>query len=120
VAKKKLLHFAENLTFRHIFQYPHLGLLPDFPMQGKWHSGYFLNSNPITLELGCGKGEYTVNLALRHPEKNFIGMDIKGARLWKGCKMVEEFELKNVAFIRSRGEFLESFFAVYTKTADLP
>jgi tRNA (guanine-N7-)-methyltransferase len=111
VAKKKLLHFAENLTFKHLFQYPHLGVVQDFPLQGKWHSDFFHNDNPITLELGCGKGEYTVNLAIDHPEKNFLGMDIKGARLWKGCKMVDEFELKNVAFIRSRGEFLECFFA---------
>jgi len=112
VAKKKLLHFAENLTFKHLFQYPHQGLLPYFPLKGKWHTDYFQNNNPITLEMGCGKGEYTVNLALNHPEKNFIGMDIKGARLWKGCKMVDELGLKNVAFIRSRGEFLDSFFTM--------
>ena len=112
MAKKKLLHFAENLTFKHLFQYPHQGLLPYFPLKGKWHINYFQNNNPVTLELGCGKGEYTVNLALKYPEKNFIGMDIKGARLWKGCKMADELELKNVAFIRSRGEFLDSFFAM--------
>jgi tRNA (guanine-N7-)-methyltransferase len=110
MTKKKLLHFAENLTFKHLFQYPHQGLLPDFPLKGKWKADYFHNDNPVILELGCGKGEYTVNLALHHPEKNFIGMDIKGARLWKGCKMVEELGLNNVAFIRSRGEFLESLF----------
>jgi tRNA (guanine-N7-)-methyltransferase len=110
VAKKKLAHFAENLTFKHLFQYPHLGLIPDFQLKNKWHEDYFHNDNPIILELGCGKGEYTVNLALKYPGKNFIGMDIKGARLWKGCKMVEELGLKNVAFIRSRGEFIESFF----------
>lgn len=110
MAKKKLAHFAENLTFKHLFQYPHLGLLPDFPLKGKWHKDYFQNDNPLVLELGCGKGEYTVNLALKYPWENFIGMDIKGARLWKGCKMVEELRLKNVAFIRSRGEFIESFF----------
>jgi tRNA (guanine-N7-)-methyltransferase len=111
VVKKKLAHFAENLTFRHLFQYPHLGVLDDFPLIGKWHADYFLNNNPLTLELGCGKGEYTVNLATLHPGRNFIGMDIKGARLWKGCKMVEEFDLKNVAFIRSRIEFIEYFFS---------
>jgi tRNA (guanine-N7-)-methyltransferase len=111
VTKKKLLHFAENLTFKHLFQYPHLGVVQDFPLLGKWNTDFFHNDNPITLELGCGKGEYTINLAINHPEKNFIGMDIKGARLWKGCKMAEEHGLKNVAFIRSRGEFLESFFA---------
>jgi tRNA (guanine-N7-)-methyltransferase len=111
VAKKKLLHFAENLTFKHLFQHPHQEFLADFPLKGKWHVDYFHNDNPVTLELGCGKGEYTVNLALNHPERNFIGMDIKGARLWKGCKTVEELGLKNVAFIRSRVEFLGSFFA---------
>jgi tRNA (guanine-N7-)-methyltransferase len=110
MTKRKLLHFAENLTFPHLFQYPDLGLLADFQLQGKWNEEYFHNNNPIVLELGCGKGEYTVNLAVNHPEKNFIGMDIKGARLWKGCKMVEELGLRNVAFIRSRGEFIESFF----------
>ena len=111
MTKKKLLHFAENLTFKHLFQCPHQGLLPDFPLKGKWNEAFFHNDNPVVLELGCGKGEYTVNLAINHPEKNFIGMDIKGARLWKGCKVVEELGLKNVAFIRSRGEFLEFFFA---------
>lgn len=111
MTKKKLLHFAENLTFKHLFQYPHLGLLTDFQLKGRWNADYFHNDNPVVLELGCGKGEYTVNLAINHPEKNFIGMDIKGARLWKGCKMVEELGLKNVAFIRSRGEFLDAFFA---------
>jgi tRNA (guanine-N7-)-methyltransferase len=111
MTKKKLLHFAENLTFKHLFQYPHLGVLPDFQLKGKWNGDFFYNENPVVLELGCGKGEYTVNLAVDHPEKNYIGMDIKGARLWKGCKMVEELGLKNVAFIRSRGEFIESFFA---------
>jgi len=111
LAKKKILHFAENLTFKHLFQHPHQDLLADFPLKGKWHADYFHNDNPVTLELGCGKGEYTVNLALNHTDRNFIGMDIKGARLWKGCKMVEELGLKNVAFIRSRVEFLEYFFA---------
>jgi len=111
MTKKKLLHFAENLTFKHLFQYPHLGLLPDFQLKGRWNADFFHNDNAVVLELGCGKGEYTVNLAINHPEKNFIGMDIKGARLWKGCKMVEELGLKNVAFIRSRGEFLDAFFS---------
>ena len=111
MAKKKLAHFAENLTFKHLFQHPYAQLPEHFSMKGKWNDGYFFNNNPITLELGCGKGEYTVNLAMLHPEKNFIGIDIKGARLWKGCKMVQEHGLKNVAFIRSRVEFLEHFFA---------
>jgi tRNA (guanine-N7-)-methyltransferase len=111
VAKKKLLHFAENLTFKHLFQFPQFGILPDFEMKGRWHEDFFNNDNPVTLELGCGRGEYTVHLAQRHPGRNFIGLDIKGARIWKGCKMVEELGLKNVAFIRSRGDFLQSFFS---------
>jgi tRNA (guanine-N7-)-methyltransferase len=110
VVKKKLAHFAENLTFKHLFQHPFAEFMADFPYKGTWNNGYFHNNNPITLEPGCGKGEYTVNLAVLHPDRNFIGMDIKGARLWKGCKMVQELGLKNVAFIRSRVEFIENFF----------
>jgi tRNA (guanine-N7-)-methyltransferase len=111
VVKKKLAHFAENLTFKQLFQYPHLGLAAEFPLKGKWHTDYFHDNKPITLELGCGKGEYTVSLASLYPGRNFIGIDIKGARLWKGCKMVEELKLNNVAFIRSRIEFIEYFFS---------
>lgn len=106
MAKKKLIHFAENLTFPHLFQPSFEDLQAGFPLKGKWHLEYFKNDNPITLELGCGKGEYTVNLALSNPERNFIGMDIKGARLWKGCKIVEELGLKNVAFIRTKVEYI--------------
>lgn len=111
MVKKKLAHFAENLTFPHLFQYPDLELLASFPLKGKWHSDYFQNNNPLTLELGCGKGEYTVNLATLYPKRNFAGIDIKGARLWKGCKMVQELGLKNIAFIRGKVEFVEAFFA---------
>jgi tRNA (guanine-N7-)-methyltransferase len=110
VTKKKLAHFAENLTFKHLFQGPFPIIYEEFPLKGKWKSDYFHNENPLTLELGCGKGEYTVNLARLYPQRNFIGMDIKGARLWKGCKMVEEDGLVNVAFIRSKIEFIERFF----------
>ena len=112
MAKKKLAHFAENLTFKHLFQHPYRELLAGFPLKGKWHADYFQNDYPLILELGCGKGEYTVHMAMLYQERNFIGMDIKGARLWKGCKMVQEFGMKNVAFIRSRVDFLEYFFAV--------
>lgn len=79
-------------------------------MKGEWHNAYFKNKNPITLELGCGKGEYTLGLAEMFPQGNFIGLDIKGARMWKGCKMVEEKNLTNVAFIRTRIELLDFFF----------
>lgn len=111
MVKKKLAHFAENLTFSHLFQYTQLDLLQEFPLKSKWHSGFFMNDNPVTLELGCGKGEYTVNLAMLYPERNFIGVDIKGARLWKGCKMIQELGLKNVAFIRTRIEHITYFFS---------
>jgi tRNA (guanine-N7-)-methyltransferase len=111
VAKKKLIHFAENLHFRHLFQQSYTELMEGFPMKGRWRSGFFRNSNPVVLELGCGKGEYTVNLALANPGKNFIGIDIKGARLWKGCKLVEENQIANAAFIRSRVELLDHFFS---------
>ena len=111
MVKRKLAHFAENLTFKHLFQLPFPEINTGFPLKGAWNSRYFENDHPLTLELGCGKGEYTVNLAMLHPERNFIGMDIKGARIWKGCKMVQELGLKNVAFIRSKVEYIEFFFA---------
>lgn len=81
-----------------------------FSLKGKWHQGYFKNENPITVELGCGKGEYTVGLSKMYPERNFIGIDIKGARMWRGCKTVAEEGLKNVAFIRTKIELVEHFF----------
>ncbi|MFO7615105.1 MAG: tRNA (guanosine(46)-N7)-methyltransferase TrmB [Bacteroidales bacterium] len=111
MAKKKLIHFAENLTFPHLFQPTHKDLQAGFPLKGKWQQAYFRNNAPITLELGCGKGEYTVNLALHKPDRNYIGIDIKGARLWRGCKTVEELGLKNVAFIRTRVEYIDQLFA---------
>jgi tRNA (guanine-N7-)-methyltransferase len=111
LVKKKIAHFAENLTFSHLFQPPYPEIPDSFHLKGNWNRDYFQNENPITLELGCGKGEYTVNLALKYPARNFIGVDIKGARLWKGCKMVQELGLKNVAFIRSRVEFIDRFFS---------
>jgi tRNA (guanine-N7-)-methyltransferase len=82
----------------------------DHPIKGKWNSDFFKNDNPIVLELGCGKGEYTVNLAKMYPGKNFIGVDIKGARLWKGAKEATELKMPNVAFLRTRIENIVSFF----------
>jgi tRNA (guanine-N7-)-methyltransferase len=111
VGKKKLIHFQENLTFPHLFQPRFSDLANGFPLQSKWHSDFFHNENPIVLELGCGKGEYTVGLAVKYPAKNFIGIDFKGARLWRGSKSVQENGLKNVAFIRSRVDHIEQFFA---------
>lgn len=83
----------------------------DFFLKGKWKEDFFKNSKPITLELGCGRGEYTVGLAKRFPERNFIGVDIKGARIWKGAKEAHELGLDNVGFIRTRVDHINSFFA---------
>ena len=107
----KLEHFAENLTFPHLFQVSYEALQHEgFALRGKW-ADYFGNDNPITLELGCGKGDYTVALARLHPDRNFIGVDIKGARLWRGAKTVQEEQMRNAAFIRTRIELIEQFFA---------
>ncbi|MBE0647356.1 MAG: tRNA (guanosine(46)-N7)-methyltransferase TrmB [Bacteroidales bacterium] len=110
MAKKKLIHFTENLSFPHLFQPRYAELQPSFRFQGKWGSDFFRNDHPITLELGCGKGEYTVGLARQFPTRNFIGIDVKGARLWRGCKTVEEDHLLNVAFIRSLADHIEYLF----------
>lgn len=83
----------------------------DHSLKGKWHSDWFRNSNPIVLELGCGKGEYTVALAERYPEKNFIGIDIKGARMWRGARESLQRNLANASFLRTRIEFTGSFFS---------
>ena len=110
MGKNKIRKFEENLTFRHLFQQSFDELRAGFSLKGKWHKEYFENDNPIVLELGCGKGEYTVGLAQRFPDKNFIGIDIKGSRMWVGCKEVEESGLKNVAFIRTRISLIQHFF----------
>jgi tRNA (guanine-N7-)-methyltransferase len=107
----KLERFAENLTFPNLFQVSYEMLKEQgFALRGKWNS-FFGNDNPITLELGCGKGDYTVALALIHPDRNYIGVDIKGARLWRGAKTSNEEQMRNVAFVRTRIELIEQFFA---------
>ena len=107
----KLERFAENLTFPNLFQVSYEMLKEEgFALRGEW-SRFFGNDNPITLELGCGKGGYTVSLARIHPDRNHIGVDIKGARLWRGAKTSQEEEMKNVAFVRTRIELIEQFFA---------
>lgn len=112
MGKNKLAKFAENETFTNLFQHTDYAVREQgFPMRGRWHGDYFKNDNPIILELGCGKGDYTVALARRFPDKNFIGVDRKGARLWRGCKTATEEPLPNVAFIRARIEDIEHFFA---------
>ncbi len=112
MGKNKLKKFSEMQTFSCVFQYPFYRLRDEkFPLRGRWHEEYFHNSNPIVLELGCGKGEYTVGLAEQFPDKNFIGIDIKGARIWTGAKQATIAEMPNVAFIRTSIELLPHFFA---------
>ncbi len=112
MSKGKLQKFAEMETFPNVFQYPFAVLKEQgFPLKGRWHADYFGNDNPITLELGCGKGEYTVGLARQYPDRNFIGIDIKGARMYTGAKQAVDEGLTNVAFLRTHIEFVEHFFA---------
>ena len=112
MGKGKLAKFADMETYENVFQYPYSVVehVP-FDMQGHWHEQYFHNNNPIVLELGCGKGEYTVELAKLHPNMNFIGVDIKGARMWTGATQALNEGLKNVAFLRTNIEIIERFFA---------
>lgn len=111
MGKNKLKKFREMDTFDNVFQYPYSVLQRQgFPLKGKWHSDFFGNDNPIVLELGCGKGEYTVGLANRFREKNFIGVDIKGARMWTGAKQAVAEGMENVAFLRTNIELIASFF----------
>ena len=112
MGKGKLAKFAEMETFSNVFQYP-FSVVDNVPfeMKGHWREQYFKNNHPVVLELGCGKGEYTVELARLYPEMNFIGVDIKGARMWTGAKQALEVGLKNVAFLRTNIEIIDRFFA---------
>lgn len=112
MGKGKLAKFAENETFENVFQ-PEVTDFINFthPLKGNWNNDVFKNDNPIVLELGCGKGEYTVGLGRMFPDRNFIGVDIKGARIWTGAKSSNLEQMKNVAFLRTRIEIISSFFA---------
>ena len=112
MGKGKLQKFAEMETFSNVFQYP-FSVIENVPfeMKGHWCEQYFHNDNPIVLELGCGKGEYTVELARLYPQVNFIGVDIKGARMHKGAKEALSAGLSNVAFLRTNIEIIDRFFA---------
>ncbi len=108
--KNKLQRFAELKTFSNVHEFLFTDRNESFNLKGKWNSEYFKNSNPIVLELGCGKGEYSNGLATKYPTKNFIGVDIKGARLWRGSKNAQEQKLSNVSFLRTSIEFIEGCF----------
>ncbi|MDO4950105.1 MAG: tRNA (guanosine(46)-N7)-methyltransferase TrmB [Bacteroidales bacterium] len=112
MGKGKLAKFADMATFGNVFEYPY-SVVDDVPfgMKGSWGRDYFKNDHPIVLELGCGRGEYTVGLARLYPDKNFIGVDIKGARMWSGAKEALEEGLANVAFLRTNIEIIDRFFA---------
>ena len=112
MGKGKLAKFADMETYENVFQYPYSVVehVP-FDLQGHWHEEYFHNDHPIVLELGCGKGEYTVGLAKMFPDVNFIGVDIKGARMWTGATQALQEGLKNVAFLRTNIEIIERFFS---------
>lgn len=112
MGKGKLAKFADMAQYPHVFEYPY-SVAEDvkFDMQGKWKAQFFENENPIVLELGCGRGEYTVGLGEKYPDKNFIGVDIKGARMWTGATEALQKELKNVAFLRTNIEIIDRFFA---------
>lgn len=112
MGKNKLIKWAEMETFKNVIQPgPEMNFGKDHPFKGNWKKGVFQNENPLIIELGCGKGEYTTGLASIFPENNYIGIDIKGARMWRGAKTANEKKLPNVAFIRTRIEFINSFFA---------
>ena len=111
-SKNKLKRFKENLTFANVIQPSREELLTDaFTYKGRWNELYFKNNHPIVLELGCGKGEYSVGLAQKNPNKNFIGIDIKGARFWRGAKTAIDEGIANVAFLRTQIELIEHCFA---------
>lgn len=112
MGKNKLARWNELGTFSNVFQ-PEIDAISgkDHPVKGIWKQEVFKNQNPLILELGCGKGEYTVGLATRYPGNNYVGVDIKGARMWRGAKTANEKNLTNVAFVRTRIEFINSFFS---------
>ncbi len=111
-SKNKLKRFKENETFDNVYQPSREELVNnEFQLKGNWRETVFKNNNPVVLELGCGKGEYSVALAQKYPEKNFVGIDIKGARFWRGAKTAIEENIPNVAFLRAQIELIEYAFA---------
>ena len=112
MGKNKHRKFADNETFANMVQAPRTDLLENgLPLKGKWHEEFFKNDKPIVLELGCGKGEYTVGLGERFPDKNFIGIDIKGARMWRGARTATDNKMDNIGFLRTHIELIHNCFA---------
>ncbi|GGD21806.1 tRNA (guanosine(46)-N7)-methyltransferase TrmB [Hyunsoonleella pacifica] len=111
-SKNKLKRFKENETFANVFQPTREELVKsEYGLKGQWNAKFFKNNNPIVLELGCGKGEYSVALAQKYTNRNFVGIDIKGARFWRGAKTAIEENLSNVAFLRTQIELIDYAFA---------
>ena len=112
MSKGKLAKFADMASYPHVFEYPYAEVenVP-FELKGNWNKDFFKNNNPIVLELGCGRGEYTVGLGRLFPDKNFIGVDIKGSRMWTGATESLKTGMKNVAFLRTNIEIIDRFFA---------
>ena len=112
MSKGKLAKFADMANYPHVFEYPYSAVenIP-FEMKGKWNKEFFKNDHPIVLELGCGRGEYTVGFGKLFPDKNFIGIDIKGARMWSGATEALQADMSNVAFLRTNIEIIDRFFA---------
>jgi len=113
-SKNKLRRFKENETFGNVYQPTRDALVNNsFLLKGNWNQSVFKNNNPLVLELGCGKGEYSVALAKKYPNKNFIGIDIKGARFWRGAKTAVEENISNVAFLRTQIELIDHAFGAH-------
>ncbi|HNZ42543.1 MAG TPA: tRNA (guanosine(46)-N7)-methyltransferase TrmB [Bacteroidales bacterium] len=110
MGKNKLERFAETGTFKNFVQLPYYNLSEDFQLKNNWSSGFFGNDHPLFLELGCGKGEYTIGLSRMYPENNYIGIDIKGARMWRGAKTALEENLSNAGFLRIHINQINHFF----------
>jgi len=110
LTKKKLQRFEESKTFKHFLQPTYEDIADGFYLKGCWNQKLFKNNNPVTLELGCGKGEYTVALARKYPHRNFVGVDRKGARIWRGAKTVEEERLPNAGFLRIPIDMITQYF----------
>jgi tRNA (guanine-N7-)-methyltransferase len=110
-SKNKLRRFNENETFSNVVQPTREEVFANtLDLKGNWKANFFKNDNPLVLELGCGKGEYSVNLAIQNPDKNFLGIDIKGARFWRGAKTALEEDYTNVGFLRTQIELIDHLF----------